>query len=262
MPLPPVLISLLALLPLLAAEAEAPAALPDPGQETAVSLLAVDRYRLLGSLHRPSDLAEDAALPAVIVVHPIAHDREDGDLLISSLLEHDLAVLSMDLRGHGRSIETPDHRVLGPSVIKPEDIRKMVTDQHLMVEYLVRQEGIDGERIAIVGTGLSALIAAEAAGGDPRIGAVVLIGPSGSFFGLSGDEGLEALGERPAWIGTSSTNKSWLASAEDLAGHGSGERTLATYEANLARTSMLLDLPELTGDLAAWLAGHLAGERP
>lgn len=261
MPLTVALTSLIAVLPLLATEAEPPV-FPDPGREQAVSLLAVDRYRLLGSLHRPSGLPEDRELPAVIVVHPIAHDREDDDHLIASLLERGFAVLSMDLRGHGRSYETPDQRVLMPSVIQPQDVRKMVTDQKLLVEYLVRQPGIDKERIGIVGTGLSALIAAEAAADDERIGAVGLVGPSASYFGLSGEEGLERLADRPAWIGTSSTNKGWLERAQGLARLGGGERTLATYEANLPRTSMLLDLPELTGDLATWLAGHLAGESP
>lgn len=260
MSVPIALVSLLTTLPLLAAEVEAPPALPDPGREQTVSLLAVDRFRLNGTLHRPGDLPEEQALPVVIAVHPVARNRELSDILISVLLGRGFAVLSMDLRGHGQSIQTPDNRVLMPAVIKPTDVRDMVTDQKLLVEYLVRQPGIDGKRIGIVGSGLSALIAAEAAGADERIRAVALVGPSDPVFGITGDAGLEKLGDRPAWIGTSGTNQAWLRRGQALAGIGSGERTLATYEANLARTAMLLDLPDLTADLAGWFVDRLASE--
>jgi pimeloyl-ACP methyl ester carboxylesterase len=262
MSVPIALGSLLTLLPLLAAEAEPPPALPDPGHEQAVSLLAVDRFHLQGSLHRPAGLPEEGELPAVIVVHPFARNRELSDVVISVLLERGFAVLSMDLRGHGQSYQTPDHKVLMPPVLKPRDAQDMVRDQLLLVDYLVRQPAIDGEKIGILGSGLSALIAVEAAGADERIGAVALVGPSDPVFGISGDEGMEKLGDRPAWIGTSSTNQAWLRRAEALAGIGSGERTLSTYEASVPRTAMLLDLPELTGDLAAWFDERLTSEEP
>jgi alpha-beta hydrolase superfamily lysophospholipase len=248
------------LVALLAAASEPPAIVaPDPGRETEVTLTCGDDYVLHGSLHRPAHLPEDEPLPAVVALHPIAHTREYMENVISALLARRIAVLSLDLRGHGQSTLTPDHRYLAPQVLQPRHFQAMIGDQKIAVDWLQKQPGVRTDRIGMIGSGLSALIAAEAAGADGRIRALVLVGPSVSVFGISGDDGLVALGDRPAWIGTSSLNREWLARAETMAKQGAGERTLRTYEASVPRNVMLLDLPELIDDLASWLAGRLAG---
>jgi alpha-beta hydrolase superfamily lysophospholipase len=256
------LVILVTSLSLTAGSPTTPPPLPDLGKEVAVVIEAPDGLTLRGVLHRPLDAAGEDRLPLVLVIHPLGLSRESTHGLISDLLARDLAVMSLDLRGHGQSRITRNATIVSFPYLRPQDFQDMIRDQRLLVDWAQERPGLDPGRIGLVGVGFGSLIAAEVAGDNPRIKALALVGPTVPAFGIDGESGLEALGDRPAWIGTSRTNKVWLERAERLASRGRGERTLQTYEASVAKTDHLLDLPELTAALIAWLKEHLDGTPP
>jgi pimeloyl-ACP methyl ester carboxylesterase len=230
------------------------------GKETALRVEGPNKLLLKGVLVAPLDLPEGRRAPVVVMLHSMARTREDFDDLINALNARGILALAADLRGHGHSRRTTDNLFVSYPHLAPRDFRKMVGDQKLVVDWLAERPEVDMSRIAMVGVGLGTLVGAQAAGGDPRVGALALVGPMDRAMGLTADPGMVAMGDRPVWLATSKANTVWMGIAERLADLGSGERTVAGYDAVVSTTTELLAIPELAEDLTEWLSEKLAAK--
>lgn len=113
----------------------------------------------------PADGKAVAAAPAVVVVHGVMSCRREASILLAAGMLHrnGYSVFIMDMRNHGDSGFSPDHRIAAGSV-----------------EYLdvlggwdwVRAQGVPAARIGIIGFSFGSSVVLAAGGEEPAVQAV------------------------------------------------------------------------------------------
>jgi len=105
-------------------------------------------------------------LPVVILLHDLGGDKNDwlsGTGAFVELLEHDYAVLAIDLRGHGNTPLPEDRQVL-----ELVDLENSFLDVHAALTWLQSQDGVDANRVAVVGSGSGGNVAYVSLGVFPE----------------------------------------------------------------------------------------------
>ena len=115
----------------------------------------------------------------------LGRDRSDWNGFASTLSNNSIgyAVLSIDLRGHGESLDQ-NGKAISFQSFTPNDFNKMVLDVKAAKQFLVTQKGINPNEIAIVGASIGANVALNYAASDPSIRAVVLLSPGLNYKGV------------------------------------------------------------------------------
>lgn len=149
----------------------------DLGRIRAVSFTTEDGWTIHGNLRYPDRLGKDGKLvPGVIQVSGARSNRYSMYRFEEEFSRRGFAVLSIELRGRGQSMqgqmfdseeifEVRENLLASPFELDTEGA----------IDFLASLEGIDSDRIAIVGEARgtrSALLAAE---GDDRVKAMILI---------------------------------------------------------------------------------------
>ena len=127
----------------------------------------VDGWELHGTRWLPQ---RDKPVPGVVLLHTGRSDRAAYTRLQRLLAEAGLAVLNLDWRGRGESINRGSYFDLA------EDTRNAAWQDALAaLDHLAAQESVDKTRLATVGTVHGAEYAVRAACRDERVVAVVLL---------------------------------------------------------------------------------------
>ena len=127
----------------------------------------VDGWELHGTRWLPQ---RDKPVPGVVLLHTGRSDRAAYTRLQRLLAEAGLAVLNLDWRGRGESINRGSYFDLA------EDTRNAAWQDALAaLDHLAAQESVDETRLATVGTVHGAEYAVRAACRDERVVAVVLL---------------------------------------------------------------------------------------
>jgi uncharacterized protein len=128
-----------------------------------------DGVRLVGHLHAP--VAADRPAAGIVIAIPGPSVKEQvGDRYGRLLSERDFACLAFDPRNYGESDGEPRQR---------EDPFGKLLDLQGAVTFLRHHDGVDPERIAVLGISIGGGYALKAAAFDPRIKAFV--GVAGSY---------------------------------------------------------------------------------
>ncbi len=153
-------------------------AAPPAGQ--AVSFPAADGFRLSADYYPPASAAGEA--PFVILLHQYRSDRTAWAPLIEPLHAAGLAILALDLRGHGDSATTESRdRVIER---EPAIFREMQSDLRGAYDWIVTQPRIDRSRFAVVGASVGASVALQYAAKDRSVDAIVCLSPGLDYLGL------------------------------------------------------------------------------
>ena len=127
----------------------------------------VDGWELHGTRWLPQ---RDSPVPGVVLLHTGRSDRAAYSRLQRLLAEAGLAVLNLDWRGRGESINQGSYFDLAP------ETRDLAWQDALAaLDHLADLEAVDETRLATVGTVHGAEYAVRAACRDPRVVAVVLL---------------------------------------------------------------------------------------
>ncbi len=215
-----------------------------------------DGVFLEGILELPEHVPEGTRLPLVVLVHSHGRDRTSLLPLADALATRGYAVALMDQRGHGASRSTRDHRIYAFPLLPARELRKAREDQVLLLRELARHPEVDTSRVAFVGVGYGALIAAAAAARLPEVRALVMVDVSDPVAGYRPDRDLGLFDRRPVLLVTSAFPES-RARARRLAEYGSGERTVAPLEAYEERDRLLPAGSPGIAIILDWLARHL-----
>lgn len=151
---------------------------------TLVAIAGRDGYRLAASLYLPEDASRRAPAArggAVLLLHGLGSNRHAAAAQARALARQGLVALALDLRGHGASVSEalPGSRQFSERL--SESLKVAEEDTRAALGFLARQPRVERARLAVVGAGLGALLAAQAVeSGDPAApSAVVILSPWG-----------------------------------------------------------------------------------
>ncbi|MBW3012766.1 alpha/beta fold hydrolase [Candidatus Woesearchaeota archaeon] len=182
---------------------------------------------------------------AAILLHMLNKDRFTWEPFAQKLQEKGYAVLSIDLRGHGESINQGKWQEFNDM-----DFKSMVNDAKVAKQYLKQTLGT--KKYAIIGASIGANIALNYAAADSDIDAVVLLSPGETYRGVNVIGAINLYGERPVLL---------VASKEDDYAYKSSNKlnslaqkpTFRKFEDAGHGTDMLAKIPGLDSLILTWL---------
>jgi pimeloyl-ACP methyl ester carboxylesterase len=246
-----------------------------PAGETRIELKTWDHVRIVGSLYYPSSQLADTArpsldtlhrLPGVILLHMWRRTRREWDPLIPRLQAMGMAVVSIDMRGHGES--EPHRPEPGPGYYT----KYMLSDGIAAYDYMRRLPRIDMRRVGLVGASIGTTNAirlcdyVDCRYRQEPIAALALLSPALSYHGVNIGECLA----RSAKTATLFMMASEDPGAGDTAIYRSGSALFhdfrgekkALVHPGVGHGINLLEVDNNTDSLVAWLASHLSITAP
>jgi alpha-beta hydrolase superfamily lysophospholipase len=227
-----------------------------PGQK--VSSLTDDGVLIVGTYYAPSPSHQTAPTKAIILLHMLGRNRNDWNTFASTLSNksNGFAVLSIDLRGHGESINQ-NGKTISFQSFTPNDFNKMVLDVKAAKQFLITQRGINPTNIAIVGASIGANVGLKYAASDPSIKAVVLLSPGLDYKGVTTSDSIRKY-TNPVYIATAGKDPIAGSDPQTLCSMINCGNHLKVYQdSNSHGTDMFSDSsldPSLDKLIMSWLA--------
>ncbi|MFZ0514920.1 MAG: alpha/beta fold hydrolase [Candidatus Nitrosopolaris sp.] len=223
-----------------------------------VSFLTDDGVLIVGTYYSHSSSHQTAPTNAIILLHMLGRNRNDWNTFASTLSNRSngLAVLSIDLRGHGESINQ-NGKTISFQSFTPTDFNKMVLDVKAAKHFLVTQKNISTNNIAIVGASIGANVGLKYAASDPSIKAVVLLSPGLNYKGVTTSDSIRKY-INPIYIATAGKDPIAGSDPQTLCNEiNCGNRLKAYQDSNSHGTDMFSDSslnPSLDNLIISWLA--------
>ena len=134
--------------------------------------------------------------PVVILLHMYRSDRSAWQPLVDDLHAADVAVLAIDLRGHGDSVK-PASMSLRQRVIGRDEtlFANMYRDVLAAYEWLTWRSDVDLSRIGLVGASVGCSVAIDYAARDRSLDVVVCLTPGEDYLGLDSRKHIAEFGK-------------------------------------------------------------------
>lgn len=225
--------------------------------ERTLRLESRDGIQLVGTVTVPETQSEQT--PVVILVHGYGRGRDSMLALTDELAARGLAVVTLDLRGHGASRTRSGGGLYAFPMVPMQHMRRVVDDLRLVLREITNDPQLGRDGIAIAGAAEGALIAAAAGARLSQVDVLALIDlpDGGDLFDPHRDLGL--FDRRPVLLVHTSADPSQQR-AVAAADFGLGERQLLALESE-ERGDLLVDYDsEGVTQVANWLAEQLGPE--
>jgi len=224
------------------------------GEASEVTLTTDDGWTLYATLRLPDSVRDGATVPGVVLLPTALVDRDSYLNLERVLVRHGIAVLDLEWRGIGKSVDKGNYvdMTLPELLQAPKDVQ-------LGYEFLASQKGVDPERIGVLGTALAAKIAMHAAKENPKFKAVAMLTPVTWPWEEKNDyETIDAL-EAPVFFvtgdGFGELTKKFAAYV------GQNKRNhLVTYPGAIFGYLLGRVDPDFDATVARWFSNQLSGE--
>ena len=199
---------------------------------------------------------------AVLLIHSYGKNHEEWGPVAPLFQENGIAVLAIDLRGHGdstRRLTADGVKTLDYHNFSPQDFTAMLLDINQAYDWLSTQPGIDAKRIAVVGSSIGANLALRYAAFNDEVAGLILLSPGIFYRNLRTDDAITHFGKRPLCIVASEDDKYALESSKYLidlrrrAGQAVVSNELVTCSGNLHGAAMLTGVKSLSGVVFGWL---------
>jgi len=152
---------------------------------------------------------KDAKAPIVILLHMYKSDRSAYAPLIGPLHRGGLAVLAIDLRGHGDSVGPPESKLLDRVARRDRDLfKQMRKDVDAAYQWLREQPEVDLARFVIVGASVGCSVALDYASRDPSVDGIACMTPGTGYLGLDSLAHVDKYGQRPLLLLASEQERS------------------------------------------------------
>lgn len=210
----------------------------------------------------------DSAAPAAVLLHDFESSRSECGTFPVLLQHNGIAVLSLDLRGHGdstRRITAGGPEPVDFHTLKQKDFQNMMFDINAAMDWLEDQPGVDKKRIALIGSGLGANLAVRYAHQQPGTAALVLLSPGLAYKDVRIDEVFPQLPGLPLRVAVCVQDSFAYESSRRLLdlrkqqGRVSDLKEMIVCSGSLHGGEMLRGVKELPGVLALWLRQVLLG---
>ena len=137
-----------------------------------ITLNTQDGWTLYANFILPETAGKGASVPAVILLPTALVDRDSYYQLEQVLTSSGIAVLDLEWRGIGKSIGKGNYVDMTLS-----ELLEAPLDVHEGYKFLSAQEGVDPQRIGVLGTALAAKLAMHAAKQSADLKALVMLTP-------------------------------------------------------------------------------------
>ncbi len=176
--------------------------------------------------------------PVVIVLHMLGRNRGDWNKYARYLQRDGIAVLSLDLRGHG---ESTNFLKVSWRLFKNEDYYRLPEDLTAVYDFLVKEKKLNKKKIALLGVAIGSNVALNYAVKNQEIASLVLVSPGLDYKGIKTEQSIVDYGERPLYLISSKRDPYSLRSAEILCQKARGKVKLDVY--NYENPWSILDDP-------------------
>lgn len=208
--------------------------------------------------------------PALLLIHGFGQSRDEWNAFAPLLQRNGIAVLSLDLRGHGQSNRRVTAR--GPQLVDfnnftAADYPAMLLDVNAGMDWLLEQPGINPKRIGLIGAGIGANLALRYATVNEDIAALLLLSPGINYRGIRTDDAIKKLGPIPLRIVVAQQDAFAYETAKVLVqtrqdnGRADGKE-LIVCSGDLFGTALIKGVKELPVHIIPWLRQVLLGETP
>lgn len=177
-----------------------------PAGAQASWLTSSDGYHVVAWYWPPRVNNSGSKVPAVILLHMFKQDKSSWEPIAKTLLSEGYAVIAIDLRGHGETL-APDLRPLAATDLEDTDFAGMLKDVAAAHAFLEQQQGVDSDRVAIIGASIGANLGLLYASNDRRVRTVVAMSPGLDYHGLQPATALLGLDRRPLFLIASEGDK-------------------------------------------------------
>lgn len=193
---------------------EAAASLPAgsaPKGASFVWLKTRDQYNVAAWYFAPkAPKVKGALAPTILLLHMRGKDKSSWGEMPAKLVNEGFAVLAIDLRGHGETLDPQGHNI-PLSSLKDADYQNMLFDVAAGHEFLQQQNSVDPERLGIIGASIGANLGLIYCSKDRRVRTVVALSPGLNFRSLEPLPIMDAVDKRAIYLVASNSD---LPSAE------------------------------------------------
>lgn len=167
---------------------------PEPER---IQLECSDGVQVYGFWYAPE---KGSGAPVALLLHNPGATHAHWGPLLAPLLNGGFRVLAIDFRGHGDSKELTPEIFEQMSRREPGAYASMIHDVEAAVQWLTSVQKLAPARIAIVGGEYSADLALQALAQNRKLGAVVAMSPSRTYFGFPLVETTKKIGNKPILV--------------------------------------------------------------
>ncbi|MCZ7543712.1 MAG: alpha/beta fold hydrolase [Anaerolineae bacterium] len=207
--------------------APSPAGAPDPGRRPPPST-------------PPSTLPASEGSPGVLLLHMIGGDSESWSSLTPALTQAGYATLAVDMRGFGETGGAQDWGLAEQ-------------DTYLWLDWLADQPEVDPNQLNIVGASVGANLALRAMAEDNRIVTTVALSPGAEYWGVTTEEAMAGIGDRPLYFIASQGDTYSAGSVWYLAAMTQGDTAVRVYPQDAHGTDILQGLVGVGMEIVDWM---------
>lgn len=210
-----------------------------------VAIAATDGLAIQATYYGPGGIAP---FPGVILLHMLGDNRtvwdNDHTGFAQSLTQNGYAVLAVDMRGHGDTGGGTDWPLAADDLLQVWDS-------------FTSRDTVDASRTAIVGASIGANMALRTTASQPQVATAVLLSPGLDYRGVTTEDAIPGMGQRPLFI-VASDNDTYAANSSRTLADAAGETAvLHTYATAGHGTNMFAAAPDLADRILEWLNTHL-----
>lgn len=192
--------------------------------------------------------------PVVIMLHSLGYSSEYWGLVVKKFVDSGVAVLLVDLRGHGQSIYNSNFKISSWVYFTENDYKKYPADIVDIFQYIAMSyKNISTSKYAIIGADIganTAILAAEKIMNKPSC--LVLLSPSRDFKGLKTSIAMTNVGNGPILTMVSARDNHSVREAQILKKFAQGTFEIKTYPAGGMGMLMLKVNPTMADDIVNW----------
>jgi len=219
----------------------------DRGGTRGIAFASTGGYTIAGTLY-----TVDRARPAGLVLVPmLGATRDRWQSFARAAQAQGILTLAIDLRGHGDSTARSGEKVSYKS-FAAEDWLAAVDDIAAAQKALV-DAGADPDNIAVAGASIGANLALRYAAAGADVQAVVLVSPGKDYRGVTVEDAIAKLGQRPVLLMDSIGDSYSADTCNALKARAAGHCELHEYPGAAHGTDLLDENENAAGQILLWL---------
>lgn len=213
-----------------------------------VNIEAEDGLVLVGDYYYPAGEFDGDTMPAVILLHMLNSNRSKWEPLIPILVnDYGMAVLNMDMRGHGET---------GGS----QDWTAAEADVQTIVDWLREVDYVNPNAISIVGASIGSNLALRGWANDETILTAVALSPGLDYRGVTTQDAVATGSDRAVMLVAARQDTASALAVTTLFTETTADVQVRLYSGRLHGTQLLDDeniASELSHNIGLWLMAQL-----